>query len=320
MAITGFRTLIVSLGVLATLNFVAVESDAAPRFNAGSRGTRTYSAPPPTATAPNATRPIERSMTQPGVTAPRPAATPAAQPGGFFSRGGLLGGLAAGFLGAGLIGLLMGNGFMGGLAGFASMLGLLIQVGLVVLVAFLAWRWWQRRSQPAAAFASGSMSRDVAPNGAAPRAAFGGIAGFGGSPAPVADVPIEVTPADFDAFERLLGQTYAAYSAEDLGAMRSIMTPEMLSYYSEELASNSSRGVVNKVTDVKLLQGDLSEAWREGNDEYASVAMRYSINDRITDRASGRLIEGGPQEGVEVWTFRRPRGGTWMLSAIQQTD
>jgi predicted lipid-binding transport protein (Tim44 family) len=27
-----------------------------------------------------------------------------------------------------------------------------------------------------------------------------------------------------------------------------------------------------------------------------------------------------PTEAVEVWTFVRPRGGNWMLSAIQQTN
>ena len=99
MALIGFRALIASLGVLATLTFVAVESDAAPRVNAGSRGVRTQSAPPPTATSPNSARPIERTTTQPGATAPPPA-TPAAQPGGFFCPG-LPGGRAAGLLGAG---------------------------------------------------------------------------------------------------------------------------------------------------------------------------------------------------------------------------
>ena len=317
MSTNGFRTLTASIALVAALAFVAIEATAAPRFNAGTRGTRTFSAPPPTATAPKAAQPIQRTMTQPGTTtAARPTA-PAAQPGGFFSRGGLLGGLAAGFLGAGLIGLLMGNGFLGGMAGFAAMLGMLIQIGLVVLVAVLAWRWWQRRSQPAAAFAGAPVLRDVAPASATPRANFGGV---GGATPAFADIPIEIKPEDFNAFERLLGQVYAAYSAEDLGAMRNVMTPEMLSYYSEELASNASRGVANQVTDVKLLQGDLAEAWREGDDEYATVAMRYSINDRVMDRASGRVIEGGPQEGVEMWTFRRAQGGNWMLSAIQQTD
>jgi predicted lipid-binding transport protein (Tim44 family) len=320
---TSLRPWFALLAVAAMLAFVAVEATAAPRMNAGSRGSRTYSAPPSTATAPNAARPIERSMTtpgQPGASSVARPATPAAT-GGFFNRPGLLGGLAAGFLGAGLIGLLMGNGMLGGLGGLASMFGLLLQVGLVAIVAMLAWRWWQRRSQPAAAFAGGSAMRGVAPNDAQPRANF--ASGFGGSAAPVvADVPIEVKPADFDAFERTLREVQAAYSNEDLGALRLRVTPEMLSYYSEELAANASRGIVNKLSDVKLVQGDLAEAWREGNDEYATVAMRYSQVDKTVDRASGRVVEGSdtPDEGVEYWTFRRAQGGPWMVSAIQQTN
>ena len=72
--------------------------------------------------------------------------------------GGLLGGLAAGFIGAGLFGMLFGHGFMGGMGGFASILGLLLQIGLVVIVARLAWAWWQRRNQPA--MAGGPSFRD----------------------------------------------------------------------------------------------------------------------------------------------------------------
>ena len=81
----------------------------------------------------------------------------------------------------------------------------------------------------------------------------------------------------------------------------------MLSYFSEELARNASRGVVNQISDVKLLQGDLSEAWREINDDYATVAMRYSLNDKIVDRATGRVVEEEPSEATEFWTFRRAR-------------
>jgi predicted lipid-binding transport protein (Tim44 family) len=295
---------------------LAVTADAAPRFNAGSRGTRTFSAPPPTATAPKAAQPIERTMTQPSAaTRPTTAAAPASPGlfGGMFGRG-LVGGLLGGLVGAGLFGLLFGHGLFGGLGGFASILGLLLQIVIVVFVARLAWRWWQSRSQPA--FASGPHFRDTA----TPQPGRPAFAGIGGSTPAADEGPIEVGPADFGAFERRLSEVYAAYTAEDLNAMRALMTPEMLSYYSEELAKNAGRGVVNQVTDVKLMQGDLSEAWREGNDEYASVAMRYSINDRTVERSTGRVIEGGPQEGVELWTFRRVRGGDWMLSAIQQTD
>ena len=322
-----FRSALALAAVALTLAF-AVTSDAAPRFNAGSRGARTFSAPPPTATAPNAARPIERSMTtpgQPGSSFNRPAtANPAAQTGGFFSRGGMLGGLAAGFLGAGLIGMLMGNGFLGGIAGFAGFLGLLIQVALVVIVARLAWAWWKRRSQPAAAYARTSHGEQM--NGARPQNGASFLNGFGagsGSSANTGDNrPIEIKPDDYSAFEDTLRSVQTAYSKEDVSKLGELVTPEMLSYYAEELAANASRGVRNEISDVNLLQGDLAEAWSEGSDDYATVAMRYQQSDTLVDRASGRIVEGNdaPDEGIEYWTFRRARGGPWMVSAIQQTD
>jgi predicted lipid-binding transport protein (Tim44 family) len=50
--------------------------------------------------------------------------------------------------------------------------------------------------------------------------------------------------------------------------------------------------------------------------------MRFSMVDRYVDIASGRLISGSeqPAEVTEVWTFARPRGSNWELSAIQQTN
>jgi predicted lipid-binding transport protein (Tim44 family) len=48
--------------------------------------------------------------------------------------------------------------------------------------------------------------------------------------------------------------------------------------------------------------------------------MRYSFDGRTVDRASGRVTEDGAQENTELWTFRRARGGQWLLSAIQQAD
>jgi predicted lipid-binding transport protein (Tim44 family) len=327
---TRFRLLLALLAVAGTLAFMVVESDARSRGSMGSRGSRTYSAPPPTATTPNAA-PINRSMTQPGspgtaTTAARPnAAAPAAGGGMFGGARGLLGGLAAGFLGAGLIGMLMGGGFMSGIAGFASILGLLLQVGIIVLLGMLAYRWWQRRSQPA--MAQGPDLRESATDArkdfAVRGAGFGG-GSFGGHGAaaeqPVYTAPLELTADDFDAFERLLGEVQTAYGKEDMAALRSRLTPEMLSYFAEEMAENQSRGVINEITDVKLLQGDLSEAWSEGDTEYATVAMRYSLVDRYVDRNTGRAAEGNdaPQEAVELWTFRRSRGGSWVLSAIQQ--
>ena len=318
--IRSLRPVLASLAVVATLALTVASVDARSSNSSGSRGGRTFSAPAATQTAPRAA-PIERSMAQPArpgsaATQTAGAASQAAKPGlfGGMFGGGLLGGLAAGFLGAGLFGMLTGSGFMGGMGGFASMLGLLLQIGLVLIVARLAWAWWQRRQQPATA--AGPSLRDSQSDG---RLASGGFAGFGGGSAAPADEPIEVTPADFDKFEKLLGDIQTAYGREDLAALRPHVTPEMLSYFSDELARNASRGVVNQISDVKLLQGDLSEAWREINDHYATVAMRYSLNDKMVDRATGRVVEEEPSEATEFWTFRRAREGDWVLSAIQQT-
>jgi predicted lipid-binding transport protein (Tim44 family) len=317
-----------ALAAVATLlTFAVTDADARSRSSTGSRGSRTYTAPPATNTAPNTARPIERSITQPGTptrTAAAPQAAPAA--GGWLNRPGLLGGLAAGFLGAGLFGLLMGNGFAGALGGIASFLGLLLQVGLIAGVVFLAWRWWQGRQQPQTA--SGPALRDLGTD-ERPRMGLGSLGGLGsglgaapmGAPQPQAGTDIELSKDDFDAFERLLGEVQTAYGREDLVALRSRVTPEMLSYFSEELNENATRGVVNEISDVKLLQGDLAEAWSEGEREYASVAMRYAITDRYIDRATSKVVEGEqPQEVTEVWTFMRMRGGSWLLSAIQQTS
>src|SRR5262249_11820394 len=136
--------------------------------------------------------------------------------------------------------------------------------------------------------------------------------GLGGASArPTADV--ELSQADFDTFEQRLKDVQSAYSAEDLNRLRAAATPEMVSYFAEDLAQNASAGVVNQVSNVKLEQGDLAESWREGDVEYASVAMRFSLVDRTVERATGRIVEGSdaPQEATEVWTFMRRRGGEW---------
>ncbi len=318
-----FRPLFALFAVAAVFTMVVADADARPRTSMGSRGSKTFSAPPSTATAPNAAAPINRSMTQPGspgMAAAPGARPPVTQPGGFGR--GLMGGLLGGLLGAGLIGMLMGGGFLGGIGGLASIFGLLLQVGIVVIVGVLLFRWWQRRSQPQAAYANiPQQVADVSQRSALGGLGFGGFGGGSGGAAAPATEALEISPDDFNTFERLLGDVQTAYGREDLAALRPHLTPEMLSYYAEELSENASRGVVNQISDVKLLQGDLAEAWREGDKEYASVAMRYSLKDQYVDRATGKAAEGNeaPQEATEVWTFTRARGGNWLLSAIQQS-
>jgi predicted lipid-binding transport protein (Tim44 family) len=290
----------------------------------GSRGSRTWSAPPTTRTAPGMASPFERSDTprsgygQPGLNSP-------AYGGSSFGRG-LMGGLAGGLLGAGLFGLLTGNGFFGGIGGFMSFIGFLMQMALIVFLARMAFAWWQNRNAPAGIGPKGSTFsfNGGSPFGGRPSGAGFGPTGFGGAGAqrPRA-TPIQIQPQDFSAFERLLAESQSAYSREDIEALRRMATPEMVRCFDEELADNRRRGVVNRVSDVKLLQGDLSEAWRENADDYASVAMRFSMDDVLEDAVTGKPAPDsvGRTEATEVWTFRRPAGASpdaWKLSAIQQ--
>ncbi|MFN3350261.1 TIM44-like domain-containing protein [Pseudorhodoplanes sp.] len=315
-AFSTIRLILCGLGAAALLAVTVVDADARRGGSFGSRGSKTYTAPPATQTAPNAASPINRTATQPQA-APR-AGAPGAAAGGMFSRGGFMGGMLAGFLGAGLLGLLFGSGFLSGLSSFAGVLGLLIQIVLIVLVVRLLLAWWQRRQQGAYATAAGPALRDNQAPGQAQRPAYGG--GSGATLLGQAE-SIDLTPADFDVFEQRLKDVNAAFSAEDIAKLRSLATPEIVGYFSEELSDNASRGLVNTVSDVKLEQGDLAEAWREGDAEYATVAMRYTSVDYTTQRATGQIVDGDktPFERTELWTFRRSRGGEWLLSAIQES-
>jgi len=306
------QALAVVLSLAMPLVVLASSADArvGGGISSGSRGARTFSAPPSTSTAPNVAQPFNRTITQPGSAG---FGTPG---GGFFSRPGmgLFGGLAAGFLGAGLLGMLFGGGLFGGIGGLSSIIGLLLQIALIVFLVRLAMGWWQRRHETQAAYAG---------NGPSPLSAQStyrsGLGGFGlGS----GSAPVQILPADYEAFERLLGEIQQAWSNEDVARYGTLATPEMVSYFAHDLQENKQRNVINKVSGTKLLQGDLAEAWREGDTDYASVAMRYSIVDTTLDRTTGRVVQGNgqPEEVTEVWTFLRPRGGNWELSAIQQTS
>jgi predicted lipid-binding transport protein (Tim44 family) len=237
---------------------------------------------------------------------------------GYGYGGGLFGrGFFGGLFGAGLLGLFLGRGLFGGLGGSGSLLGLLIQIGLLILLA----KWAIRRfsgAQPR--FAGGLFG---APGGSYPGGAAYSAYGTGAGPGP-GGRPLAVQSEDLSAFEWLLQESQTAFGAEDLDRVRRVSTPEMASYFAEQIAQNARRGLVNKLADVRLLKGDVSEAWQDGSGEYATVAMRFSLLDWTVDRTSGELVEGDPrtpQEAAEVWTFRRdfgsgPRG--WKISAIQQ--
>jgi predicted lipid-binding transport protein (Tim44 family) len=306
--IAGFAALSLALAPGLALARAGASSSGA-GASMGSRGSNTFSIPAPTNTAPSGAAPLQRSMT------PQPSqpsyGTPGMAPSYGGSRSPFMSGLLGGLVGAGIGGLLFGGGLFHGISGIGSFLGLLLQIFLVVWLVRFLFRRFFRGSLPAFA-GPNLLARSGAPGGPVPGGSGGGGPGLRAVP---------ILPADFQAFEQVLQAVQAAWSNHDLGTLRSIATPEMASYFAEQLAEQTSRGVRNVVSAVKLEQGDLSEAWAEPGREYATVAMRFSMLDVTVDGA-GRVVDGDPArrtQATEIWTFLRAPGGRWVLSAIQQT-
>jgi predicted lipid-binding transport protein (Tim44 family) len=311
------RALCLTLAAASVFTLTLAESAEARRGGSfGSRGARTYRAPPPTRTAPEAAKPVERSMTQPQANQPSAARAPGAAQAQAPKRGFLGGGLMQGLVMGGLIGLLLGHGF----GGAAGAMGMVLQIGLLLLAGFLLMRLFASRRP--AAYAGGPTVAQGPAFGESRRESFGGAPSPAPAAAPSPSQPDEIglKQSDLDDFERLLEAVQSAFSREDFAALREITTPEIMSYLAEELAQNSTDGVRNDVSAVKLLQADVAEAWTEGDADYATAALRFESRDVMRDRADGRVVRGDPDratETIEHWTFTRRGRGPWKLSAIQ---
>lgn len=316
-----------ALGVALALSMIIAQpADARRGGSFGSRGSRTYSQPAPTATAPGTTAPVQRSMTAPGAT-PSPGVAGyqgglGGNPFGGFRGGGFFGGLLAG----GLIGGLMGHGWGGGWGGGGwgggggGLLTIIIQLLILFFVVTLVMRLFRRRS---AAFSP--FEAEPAFGGAAGLAGgrFGGGAASGAPyvPTTAAGLEIPISPQDQQTFEALLKEIQDAFGHEDYAALRDRCTPEIVSYLSEELSENATHGRKNEVSGTQLLQADVGESWREGDIEYATASMRYESIDLMRDRTTGAVLSGDPNtpsQTTELWTFARHIGGPWKLSAIQE--
>lgn len=304
--------------ILAVSIFAALAgapADARRGGSLGSRGSHTFTAPRSTRLTPDYVPPVSRTMTD-RSTVGTPQYSPSYQSGGFAQqRPGLFrgfgGGLLTGLVAGGLIGHFFGHGAgysWGGSPG-GGLLAILFQVALFGGIIWLVLRLFRSRSTNPSFSADRTYGQDyAAPQGYAPAA-------------PMTDLAL--TPADQNAFEQLLGELQDAFSREDYARLRGITTPEVMSYLAEELSDNATHGRRNDVTGTRLLDGEISEAWQEEGQDYATVAMRYESVDVMRDRATGAVLAGSafePTLTTELWTFVRPSGGwgSWKVSAIQE--
>lgn len=260
---------------------------------------------------------MQRQSTPPAKT---PDATPNAAPAAGAAAGaaaapkrnwmGPIAGLAAGL----------------GLAALASHLGLgegfanILMIGLLVMVAIAAWRFFMARRPAsnsmayagAGAGAAGHAGQNVfrmpaSPTPAATPAAAGGSmigANLQGAQPRI--------PADFDAvaFARTAKVNYirlqAANDTGNLDDIRQFTTPEM---FAEIQMDIRERQGATQQTDVLRLDTEVLEVAEDG--------PMYVVSVRFT----GELREDGQTGPVdEIWHLIKPRQGTggWVLAGIQQ--
>ena len=316
MKIRSFVVAAVCLSAAVVL-FMTVEAFArvGGSRSSGSRGSRTMSTPTrpsaPSTPSSTATSPSTSTSATPtqGAT---PSQVPPPQTGGFMR--GMMGGLAGGFLGSMLFG---GMGGMGG-GGGVGILEIILLGGL----AYLGYRFFMKRRQEQAAWS---------PQGA------GTTPGPYAVPAAVADTAAEdrnkgleyirrMDPAfdekafgetASDAFFRLQG----GWTRRDLSPVSGLLTDEMRATLQADADALKAKGQINRLENISVRNVEITEAWQESGQDFATVLFQANLLDYTTDEA-GKVLSGSdtvPVKFEEFWTFTRPVGpGAWRLSAIQQ--
>ncbi|MBC7907854.1 MAG: TIM44-like domain-containing protein [Rhodospirillaceae bacterium] len=318
---------------LAVLVALSVGSDAWAKAgkgsSLGSRGSRTYdrpverttTAPPaPTASQPSTQQPMYNpSAARPGMAAAAPVAQPS-----FFQRNPMMAGIMGGLVGAGIGSMLFGHSpalaAATDAAPGAGMLGTLLQFALIGGLAYMAYRFFARRRQQQAPVSTTYQRGPVDVEALPPTT--GPATGFGAATAPRRiEKEFEPSPADQETFSQIIMGVQKAWTEGNPVALRSLATPEVVGWMSEDLSRDQSKGMRNVVEDVNLLKGDITESWRDAELEYATAVITFSAKDYMVRVDNGQVVEGNsthPVETVEAWTFVRSAGGRWLLSAIEQ--
>lgn len=265
----------------------------------------------------------------PAKPAPAPAAAPAPAP--RKPWGAMLGGLAAG----------LGLAWLASSLGLGEAFGQFMLIALVVLLAMVAFSWFMRSRRPAApaqspyAFQGAGAGEVVTASpayrpenvgndaSARPFERSNGMALETGATQRSGLVIGSALssgwsiPAGFDAdsFLKAAKSNFillqAAWDKADMATLRSMMTDDMLTEISAQLAEREQHtgGAVN-LTEVQMLQAQLLGIEELGGDYMASVEFSGMIRE---DQ------QAGPSPFREVWNMSKPRDGSrgWLVAGVQ---
>ncbi len=122
----------------------------------------------------------------------------------------------------------------------------------------------------------------------------------------------------------LFFKVQAGWGNRDLEPIRAILTQEMYNQLSEDVERLKKERKINRLENIAVRSVELTEAWQERGQDYATVRFLASLLDSTVDEGTGQVVEGSRTEPVkfeEFWTFTRPVGpNRWQLSAINQAE
>ena len=323
----SFRSSLAIL-VLAGLLTASLPADTWARagggMSSGSRGSRSFSSPSRTYSAP-APSPSTRPTPAP---TPAPMAQPA--PAGGFLRslaGGIVGGLLGGMLFRSL-GFAGGAGGADGAGGGFGMMDMLLLAGIAYLIYWVVRRM---RARQAVALADGPLDRStVEPYslGAAPTATLDAPSWQQDRERGLGHLRQMDPGFDEAAFRELCTdrffQIQAAWMRRDLAKLRPLLTEEMLGVFGKQIDAAKAKRQLNKLENITVRSVEVTEAWQEQGQDYLTVRLLANLLDYTVDETTGTIVEGSdaaPVKFEEFWTWVRPVGrNEWRLGAINQAD
>jgi len=283
----------------------------------GSRGSRSHSAPDKPGQSPS-------SANQQAVP-PASAQQPIPQRSGWS---GLMGGIT-GFVVGGMIGSLLFGGMGGGLFGGIGLMEMLLIGGLL----FFVFSYMRRRQQPAPAGTYGYMPAPSAETPSWRSESRDASTATMGTTATVSDLERGIghirqrdSAFDLERFADTASDMFfnlqAAWTARDMGSVRTLMSPEMYETMQQECDRRRAERRINRLENIAVRSAQVTEAWQESGQDFVTVHFLASLLDYTVEETSNQVLEGSRTEPVkfeEYWTFSRPIGPhPWQLSAIQQ--
>lgn len=336
------RGIVLGVGIVAAMLLgswaTLAEARVGPGGSLGGRGSRSFSAhvhpsPPPPGSAfdQRSTSPYGQRAEDPFPRSTPPFAQYPPYGGGSFWRS-IGGGLLGGFLGAmffrslGFAGY--GSGGYGGGWGGPGLFDLL----LLGLIGYVTYRFILKH--PSRTDSDSFESRSSYEEGDRGLNRYAGQKLVMNPPFPqerdleqgIAQLRVldpEFDPARFcdhamDFFFRL----QAAWSARDLHPLRAFLTEDLFAQLQADADQLRREGKINRIENIAVRTTQLTEAWQETGQDFATVYFYANCLDYDVDEATGEAVRGSrlePTKFEEYWTFTRPAGnGPWKLSAITQ--